>query len=65
MKIKTETTVTLVMSGAEADELAHWMHANNACGDNKESTSTSFHSAIASNLLHRLRELPENGEVIA
>lgn len=63
MMFTTKTEVTLVMSGAEADELATWMHENNACGDNKESTSTAFHSAIASNLLHRLRDLPPNGEL--
>jgi hypothetical protein len=59
MKMAVKTQVFLELSGPEAEELAQWMHANNACGDNAVSQSTSFSSAIAGQLLRRLRELPE------
>lgn len=65
MIIQTKTEVTIVMSGHEADELAAWLHENNGAGDNPESKSTSFQSAIVGNLLRRLRDLPETGEVRA
>jgi hypothetical protein len=65
VKIKTDTTVTITMSGHKADELAEWMHANNAMGDNPNSQATSFYSPVANNLLSRLRDLPPTGEVDA
>jgi hypothetical protein len=63
MKVNIKTEVTIVMSGHEADELATWMYENNACGDNADPKSTSFQSAIAGQLLRRLRDLPETGEI--
>ena len=49
MKLKTKTAVTIEMTGAEAQQLAIWMHEKGAVHTD----------GVACDLLLALRELPE------
>jgi len=55
VKVTTETTVSIVLTGKEAAELCHFLNQVNQAGDIPP---------VASNLLYTLREIPDDGEEV-
>jgi len=55
VKVTTETTVSIVLTGKEASELCVFLNQTNQAGDIP---------SVASNLLYTLREIPDDGEEV-
>lgn len=58
MKVTTETTVTVVLSGKEAGDLAVYLNVA------KDHVKEERQPRVASDLLYTLREIPDDGEEV-
>jgi hypothetical protein len=58
MKVTTETTVTVVLTGEEASELCVYLNTARA------HMADGVEPKVASDLLYTLREIPDDGEEV-